>query len=97
MKNNTGYTIFKKLYLQVRVSVLAKVFAICGISSISIGEYLGIGISRNFGISAALINYISTHVFLPNCERLLNVVGIDSLYLISYFHLILSASSVTIC
>ena len=39
----------------VKVSVLAIVSAIWGISSIGNGEYLGIGIGGNFGIGAALI------------------------------------------
>ena len=56
MKNNINYK-FKKNY--PKVSVSAKVSAICGIGSIGIGigEYLsiGIGIGWNFGIGAALI------------------------------------------
>ena len=57
MKNNTNYKFFNKLFLKVSVSVSAKVSAISGIGSIgiSIGEYLSIGIGRNFGIGAALI------------------------------------------
>ena len=52
MKNIISY---KKLY--PKISVSAKVSAICGIGSIVIGtsEYPGIGIGRNFGIDAAIV------------------------------------------
>ena len=53
MKNNITYKFWQKIYPKVSVSV--KVSAICGIGSIGIGEYPGIGIGGNFGIGAALL------------------------------------------
>ena len=56
MKNNTKYKIFKRFNLKVSVS--AKVSAICGNGSFGIGEYLRIGIGGNFGIGAALVRWV---------------------------------------